>query len=94
VGLILPISVLDGLGAGLVSSTLTVLFSDIIRPELRGVSIGFYRTFMDIGGIVGPIAFMLVATQNSVHLSFWIGALLLLTMAGLISTIRREPSGC
>jgi MFS family permease len=88
--LITPIGVIDGLGAGLVSSTLTVLLSEIVEPEFRGISIGLYRTFMDIGGIAGPIVFALILTQIGVYTPFYVGALLLSIMAGLTVIIKSD----
>ena len=84
---VLLIGFVDALGAGLTWITLTVLLSDIVKPEYRGVALGFYRTFMDVGGIMGPIVFMLIATALGIHLPFIVGAILLLSMAGLAMTI-------
>jgi len=89
-GSIIVIGILDGLGAGLVSATLTVLLSEIVKPEFRGVSIGLYRTFMDIGGIAGPIIFILIATQLGIYSPFYIGAIILALMVGLTVLIKRE----
>ncbi len=89
-GSIIVIGTLDGLGAGLVSATLIVLLSEIVKPEFRGVSIGLYRTFMDIGGIAGPIVFILIATQLGIYIPFYIGAFLLALMVGLTVLIKRE----
>jgi MFS family permease len=86
----LLIGFVDALGAGLVHVTLTVLLSDIVKPEYRGVALGLYRTFMDVGGIMGPIAFMLIATALGIHVPFIVGAVLLLSMAGLTTTCEIE----
>ena len=85
---VLAIGVVDGLGSGMISVTLTILLSDIVKPEFRGISIGLQRTFMDVGGFLGPLTFMLIATAVGIHAPFLTGALVLLTMAGLIVTIR------
>ena len=87
--IILPVGIFDGIGSGLVSSTLIVLLSDLVKPEFRGISIGLYRTFMDIGGVVGPIMFMLIVTSSSIFTPFLVGAVLLLIMAALTLTIRQ-----
>jgi ACDE family multidrug resistance protein len=88
VELIIPIGLVDGIGAGFASSTLIVFLSEIVEPEFRGVSIGLYRTFMDIGGVVGPIIAMLVVTSSGIVMPFVIDAILLLIMAGLTLTVR------
>jgi MFS family permease len=89
-GLITVVGILDGVGAGLVSATLIVLLSEIVKPEFRGVSIGLYRTFLDIGGIAGPIVFIIIATQFGIYLSFYIGAVILALMVCLTVLIKRK----
>ena len=89
-GLITLVGILDGVGAGLVSATLIVLLSEIVKPEFRGVSIGLYRTFLDIGGIAGPIVFIIIATQFGIYLSFYIGAVILALMVCLTVLIKRK----
>jgi MFS family permease len=89
---ILAVGVVDGLGAGLVSVTLTVLLSDIAEPSLRGISIGLFRTFMDAGGIVGPIVFMALSTTINVQTPFYVAAVILVAMAVLITRVKKKPS--
>ncbi len=57
-----------------------------MQPEYRGVAIGLYRTFMDVGGVLGPLLFMAIATTFGMGLPFLVGALLLFSMAGLTLT--------
>jgi DHA1 family multidrug resistance protein-like MFS transporter len=83
---ILLVGFLDAFGAGLAWTTLIVLLSEIVKPEYRGVAIGFYRTFMDVGGVLGPLLFMAIATTFGMSLPFLVGAILLLSMAGLTLT--------
>lgn len=89
-GFIIPLGIIDGLGAGLVSVTLTVLLSYIVKSEFRGISIGLFRTFMDVGGIVGPIFFMALAEGLNTRTSFLGGTIMLLVMALLLLTIKQE----
>jgi MFS family permease len=90
VELILLLGILDALGAGLVSATLTVFLSEIVKPQFRGISIGLYRTFMDVGGIAGPIIFIAITTHLGIATSFYVGALLLGLMVGLTFFINQE----
>jgi MFS family permease len=89
-GIILPLGFVDGLGAGLVSVTLTVLLSYIVRSEFRGISIGLFRTFMDVGGIAGPIVFMALMEGINTQAAFAGGAVLLFVMAFLLITVKQE----
>ena len=89
-GFIIPLGIIDGLGAGLVSVTLTVLLSYIVKSEFRGISIGLFRTFMDVGGIVGPIFFMALAESINTRTAFSGGTIMLLVMAVLLLTTKQE----
>ncbi len=91
-GVILPLGLVDGLGAGLVSVTLTVLLSYLVKSEFRGISIGLFRTFMDVGGVVGPIVFMAVVDNINTEAAFAVGSVLLLGMAFLLITVRQEST--
>ena len=91
-GVLLPLGMIDGLGAGLVSVTLTVLLSYLVKSEFRGISIGLYRTFMDVGGIVGPIVFMAIVGSINIEAAFAGGTVLLLVMAFLLMTVRQESA--
>jgi MFS family permease len=90
VDLILLLGIIDALGAGLVSATLTVFLSEIVQPQFRGISIGLYRTFMDVGGITGPIIFIAIASHLGIQTTFYVGALLLALMVGLTFLINQE----
>lgn len=81
-----------GLGAGLVSVTLTVLLSYMVKSEFRGISIGLFRTFMDIGGVVGPIFFMALTDGINTQTAFAVGTVMLLVMALLLLTIKQESN--
>lgn len=58
----LIVGFVGGFGEGFTSTGLIVLLSDAIHPSVRGGAIGLYRTFMDVGGFIGPVAFMFVYT--------------------------------
>ena len=89
-GFIISLGIIDGLGAGLVSVTLTVLLSYMVKSEFRGISIGLFRTFMDVGGVVGPIFFMALADGINTQTAFAGGTVMLLVMALLLLTIKQE----
>ena len=48
----------SGIGEGLTMTTLLALLTDIAPEAARGGAVGLYRTFMDLGGFLGPIVFM------------------------------------
>jgi hypothetical protein len=45
---------------------------------------------LDIGGIAGPIVFIIIATQFGIYLSFYIGAVILALMVCLTVLIKRK----
>jgi MFS family permease len=86
--LILILGLVDGVGAGSASTTLTVLLAEIVDTEYRGASIGLYRTFMDVGGILGPIVFVALASALGLVAPFQVGAATIAAAALIIATIR------
>ena len=66
------------------------MLSYIVKSEFRGISIGLFRTFMDVGGIVGPIFFMALAEGINTRMAFSGGTVMLLVMALLLLTIKQE----
>ena len=89
---ILLLGVVDGWGSGMVSTTLMVLLSDLVTPHLIGGAIGLYRTFMDFGGIIGPIVVMYLFTDIGVYVPFYLAAGLFLINLALIQWTKTPKS--
>ena len=89
---ILLLGIVDGWGSGMVSTTLMVLLSDLVTPHLIGGAIGLYRTFMDFGGIIGPIVVMYLFTDIGVYVPFYIAAGLFLINLALIQWTKTPRS--
>jgi MFS family permease len=66
-------SFIGGIGDGLGMTTLMALLTDIAPLNARGVVIGLYRTFQDLGGFIGPIVFMMVYTSLTQFSPFYLG---------------------
>jgi MFS family permease len=86
--LVLLIGFISTLGGGLTWNTLTVLLSNLVQSESRGIALGLYRTFMDVGGTLGPIVMMSIATPLGLQLPFTVGAVLLFLMVGLTFSLK------
>jgi len=82
------IGFIDGFGIGMAFTSLIVLLSEIASTEVRGASIGLYRTFMDIGGFIGPPVFMLLFNTIGSQLTFFSAAATLMLNILLMITIR------
>jgi DHA1 family multidrug resistance protein-like MFS transporter len=81
----------SGVGEGLNMTTILALLTDIAPLEARGGAVGLYRTFMDVGGFLGPIVFMLAYNGYGVRTPFYLGAALCLlnTVFILVAPTRR-----
>ena len=66
-----------------------VLSSESVRPELRGAAIGAYRTFFDLGSLVGPILMTMVMDGYGVTACFYLASALLLLNLPTTMMIRR-----
>jgi MFS family permease len=71
-------------------STLTALLTDITPENVRGGAVGLYRTFMDVGGFTGPIAFMMMFTEIGTFTPFYFGIAMFLVTTFLISRVKTQ----
>lgn len=96
----LAVAFLGGFGEGLVFTSLIVLLSEIVHPSVRGRALGLYRTFMDLGGFIGPIFFMFVYTILSSHTAFLVASsinvlnIFLLTLSSIKSSSKTSEKAC
>ncbi|MEM2027921.1 MAG: MFS transporter, partial [Candidatus Bathyarchaeia archaeon] len=82
--IISTISFVEGFGRGMVLTSLMVLLSDLAPQSLRGSAMGVYRTFMDAGGLTGPIFFMVIYEAFGPTAPFVSAAILVLATSALI----------
>lgn len=52
----IPLMFMKGLFWGILYGTTPVFVADSVTESARGMGIGTYRTFLDLGGILGPVA--------------------------------------
>jgi len=52
---LMGVMLLKGIFWGIVYSVMPAFISDTVPDQLQGTGIGTYRTFMDMGGLVGPV---------------------------------------
>ena len=70
--------------------------ADSVPTEIRGIGIGIYRTFFDLGGLVGPVAMSSIAeifggTRGYLSV-FYFSAILLVGLISVTMTLKkREP---
>jgi MFS family permease len=91
-GAMLLIALLQGVGEGFGFTTLIALLTDLSPPNIRGGVVGIFRTFNDIGGFVGPVAFMLLYGGFRATIVFYLCAVLNLFSIALMLTLRTKRS--
>jgi len=89
--LLAMIMVLQGYAWGSMYSVTPVLIVDSVPRELRGVAVGTYRTFFDLGGLLGPILMSLVADVLGFLASFYVGTAMMLSNIALIPFLQKTP---
>jgi len=93
--LLLLLATIDGSGTGFVSTSLIVLMSEQVPASVRSGAVGVYRTFMDIGGIIGPIIFMMVYNSLGASAPFTIASVVIFSNIAIALVVKstRVKSG-
>ena len=84
-GIIAVVGIL-GITTGAIWIICPVLAAEAVDPSLRGAAIGVYRTFFDLGSILGPLVMTWVFSIYGITLCFYLsGALLVLNLLSSLS---------
>lgn len=77
---------------GIVYGVVPAYIADAVPDEVRGIGIGTFRTFMDMGGLVGPVIMTgIVASFGEAQgymYSFYFGTITILALIGLTMTLK------
>jgi MFS family permease len=84
------LATIEGAGAGFSFVSLLVFMSDVSPQSIRSGAIGLYRTFQDIGGIVGPNIFMILYISIGSHTAFWIACFLFFFNVAIIFFVKKH----
>ncbi len=87
---LLALGFLEGSSNGMILTSLMVLLSEAVPSKYRGSAIGMYRTFMDLGGFVGPLLFMIAYDWLEIYPTFILAAGILLSNAMLVSLTGKQ----
>jgi MFS family permease len=86
----------NGIFWGVVYGVAPAYIADAVPSEVRGIGIGTFRTFMDMGGLIGPIIMSKLAETvggtQGIKYTFYSGAIMLAGLIVLTSTIREVSS--
>jgi MFS family permease len=88
--LLIVVMVLQGYAWGSMYSVTPVLIVDSVPGELRGMAVGIYRTFFDLGGLLGPILMSVVADSLGFVPSFYVGTAMILSNIALIPFLQKK----
>jgi len=72
----------------MVFTSLIVSLYEGVPARFKGGGIGMYRTFMDLGGFLGPPFFMLILSSTGSHMAFLSAIVILALNIGLLITTR------
>jgi len=83
---------LKGIFWGIVYGVVPAYIADAVPDEVRGIGIGTFRTFMDLGGLVGPMVMTSIVagfggSQGYVY-SFYFGVASIIGLIGLTWTLE------
>jgi MFS transporter, DHA1 family, solute carrier family 18 (vesicular amine transporter), member 1/2 len=86
----------NGIFWGVVYGVAPAYIADAVPSEVRGIGIGTFRTFMDMGGLIEPIIMSKLAETvggtQGIKYTFYSGAIMLAGLIVLTSTIREVSS--
>jgi MFS family permease len=87
---------MKGIFWGIVYGVVPAYIADAVPGEVRGIGIGTFRTFMDMGGLVGPVIMTSIVgvfggVQGYIY-SFYFGVATILALIGLTMTLK-ETTG-
>jgi MFS family permease len=85
---------LKGIFWGVVYGVAPAYIADAVPDEVRGIGIGTFRTFMDMGGLVGPVAMSTIVetiggTQGYIF-TFYFSLVMVLGLIGLTTTLKES----
>jgi MFS family permease len=83
---------LSGMAFGLIYSVLPNIVVRSVPPQMKGMAIGSYRTFMDLGSLSGPFLSTAIASSSGLNTPFYVMTLWLIASM-IISTLllQRQP---
>ena len=86
-------AVFMGIGAGIVGPTPNAYAGDLAPPGKVAVTMGMFRTFNDVGYILGPILLGAIAQLRSLATSMGFNAVALMALAIVLYVVGKETAG-
>jgi len=93
---LLAMMFLKGIFWGIVYGVAPAYIADAVPDEVRGIGIGIFRTFMDMGGLIGPVAMSTIVETiggNTGYIySFYFSLAMVVGLIGLTMTLKDTVS--
>jgi len=87
---------LKGIFWGIIYGVAPAYIADAVPDEVRGIGIGTFRTFMDMGGLIGPVAMStiveVVGGNTGYIYSFYFGVIMILGLIAITLTLKDTVS--
>ena len=87
---------LKGVFWGVIYGVAPAYIADAVPDEVRGIGIGTFRTFMDMGGLIGPVAMStiveVIGGNTGYIYSFYFGVIMILGLIGITLTLKDTVS--
>jgi DHA1 family multidrug resistance protein-like MFS transporter len=82
--------VIHGIGTGIVGPAPAAYAADIAPPGMRGITMGLYRTFGDLGFVIGPVTLGALADLTTYGTALVVDASIVIVFALLFAAFARE----
>lgn len=83
---------LKGVFWGVIYGVAPAYIADAVPDEVRGIGIGTFRTFMDMGGLIGPVAMStiveVIGGNTGYIYSFYFGVIMILGLIVITLTLK------
>ncbi|HXV94651.1 MAG TPA: MFS transporter [Pseudonocardia sp.] len=93
VAVFLVATLVTGVAAGFGGGAPAAYLADVAAPAVRGRSVGVYRTFGDVGTILGPVALGVAAEAWGYSAAALVLAGVVLASTAVFAALSRESSG-
>ena len=86
-------AIIMGIGTGVAGPAPAAYIADLAPPGQTSLAMGLYRTFGDLGFIIGPIALGFIAETSGMATALHINVVLLVGIGIVLAFVAKETSG-
>ena len=86
-------AIIMGIGTGVAGPAPAAYIADLAPPGQTSLAMGLYRTFGDLGFVIGPIALGFIAETSGMTTALHINVVLLVGIGIILAFIAKETSG-